>query len=215
MPQTAFASPSNGIASNLALDYAKGSGVMALFDGTGAIINAGLAAQGLPSISPTAPYRYQVARVRAVNLQTGDIINTAESAIYLATGLSGDALSGVTATEGTTDQNFYAGDIFRVDLTAGQVVAEQTAINALESAVSTLQAAPIFTGIPTATEFLSIDSSTTVYNSDGSIVTTHGSGLVETTTFTATTIVTRFTGPKTATQTITFNADGSTSEEWL
>ncbi len=142
---TAFASPLNNIASSLAVDYTAGSGTMVLFAGTGADILAALTAQGLPSISAAAPLRYSVARVRAVNLQTGDLIIPDEQAIYLATGLSGDVLLGLTTTEGTVDQPFYAGDIFKVEDTAGQVVAEQAAINALENTVVAVVAAPYLT----------------------------------------------------------------------
>jgi hypothetical protein len=133
MSTTAFASPGNNLSSTLRLNYVAGDGECTLARNYGDEIRAELTRQGLPSISALAPLRFRLARAEALNLTTGQVIDATLTTIYEATGLSGDTLSGLTAVEGTTDQDFDRQSVFTVEGTAGQTVAMQAAINALQS----------------------------------------------------------------------------------
>lgn len=124
---TPFASPINNADSTLAVAYKAGSGSVTLATGYGAVISAKLAALGLPAISASAPLRFTL-----VSAATSTRL-----AIYEATGLTGDVLSGVTVQEGTTDLDFAASDLFAVRPTAGQTKEIQVALNAAEANIVT------------------------------------------------------------------------------
>lgn len=122
-----FASVANNIQTALGADHVAGSGTIQIATGYGATLAAAIAAAGFPAISSTAPFRFTVIARSAQN-SIGQITNLALVTIFEATGLAGDVLSGVAAVEGTTDQDFKAGDTFAVLLTAGQIAAIQQAL---------------------------------------------------------------------------------------
>lgn len=122
-----FASLANNAQTTLAANYTAGSGTVTLASGYGATLAAKITAAGFASIAPTAPLRFTLIAASAINTY-GQISDLSRVTILEATGLAGDVLSGVTAVEGTTDQNFSAGDTFAVLLTAGQIQEMQAAI---------------------------------------------------------------------------------------
>lgn len=139
---TPFASPINNALSTLGAAYLAGSGSVSLASGYGAVLSAKLTALGLPDISSSAPLRFTLVSAAAYSAM-GQLTNPALSAIFEATGLSGDILTGVSAQEGTTDLSFAAGDTFAVYLTAGQVAAIQAAVNNLEAGTTGTNATSI------------------------------------------------------------------------
>lgn len=73
-------------------------------------------------------------------ITAGSYQTSAESlVIYTATGVTGSTLTGVTATEGTTDQNFAAGSIVELRWTAGEANLISTAVNTLEGTVQNVK----------------------------------------------------------------------------
>lgn len=113
--------------------YTAGSGTLPLATGYGAVILAEITAEGAPAISSTHPIRVSV----VVAAHSNDApIPAAYRVIFRATGLSGDVLSGVVAIEGTTDRNFVALDVVRLNLTAGAIVELQSALNTAETNVA-------------------------------------------------------------------------------
>lgn len=139
-----FASAVNFVRTTLRLPYVPGSGQVFLYRGYGASVNTALTNQGLPSISVSAPLRFMLINAQYYNAQTQQIIDPQFCSIFEATGLSGDNLTGCTVVEGTVDQAFNSGDIFVVQLTAGQ-------INDIQSAVVVLQGS---TGAPATATYI-------------------------------------------------------------
>ena len=95
--------------------YNTGSGSVTLQTGYGATLASRLTQIGSAGISVDSPLRFTLIEQSA----NGVISPTTKFAIYLATSLSGDVLSGVTVAEGTTDQQFAINDVFAVLWTAG------------------------------------------------------------------------------------------------
>jgi len=149
---TIWQSPINGAQAALAAKYTVGLGSMVITKGYGDVIRQKLLDLGLPSISPSAPLAYTItSKTQPSTLATYE-------AIYQATGLTDDTLSGVSTIEGSIDQAFSIGSKFAVNLTAGQIALIQTAINAVETGKAPL-IAPTFTGqvsvqAPTASTLL-------------------------------------------------------------
>jgi hypothetical protein len=114
--------------------YTAGSGTLPLATGYGAAILAEIAAEGAPAVSSTHPIRVSV--IVAAHSNDSPIPATYRT-IFRATGLSGDVLSGITAIEGTTDRNFVALDVVRLNLTAGSITEVQVAGNAAEATIVT------------------------------------------------------------------------------
>lgn len=207
-----FPSPVNNVASTLALNYIAGSGTVALVEGYGATINERLAMLGLPSISPTAPLRFSLYSASMMG-PFGWFPPGYLPSIYNATGLSGDDLTGVTIQEGTTDQNFVAGDIFRVALTAGEIAAIEAAIQDLSSPPDGILKGVAGT-IETAIEDIDYASITgapgvTTVTPSGSIVTVQSDGLVIVTNVSSSgAIVTSYGAPVNKTRTTVVNSAG-------
>ena len=178
-----FPSPVNNVSTSLALNYVAGSGTVALSEGYGATINARLAMLGLPSISISAPLRFSLYSVAMMG-PFGWFPPSYLPSIYNATGLSGDDLTGVTIQEGTTDQNFQAGDVFRVALTAGEIAAIEAAIQDLSSPPDGILKG-VSGSFETATPDIDYASVTgapgvTSVTSNGAIVTTFGTPVSKT-----------------------------------
>lgn len=120
---TTFKRLTNNLYTSLAAGYTAGSGTMQVSAGTGALFGA---------VSTTSPVRFS-----AITAGTyGSVSET--MAVFQATGISADVLSGVSAIEGTTDQNFSIGDKVEVRATAGAFGDIHAAINSLEAATSAL-----------------------------------------------------------------------------
>ncbi len=99
----------------LASAHASGATTFALESGAGATIAAALAKVGYPSVSATAPLRFQVLPWSS----QGVVGETTPAVTYKATGVSGDTLTGCTAVDGTTDRNWAAGDVVLTPWSAG------------------------------------------------------------------------------------------------
>lgn len=218
MPTTpTFASPLNSITTTLGLTYVVGSGSLALAEDAGDAIVAALAAQGLPSVSGSAPLRFVCTRADGYNFTTNQVTQTDLQTIFEATGLSGDDLSGVTAVEGSTDQAFYVGDLLVVELTAGQIVDIQDAIQ--DIAVATTPptgvlkgAAGAFAAASPTLDYVNLQGTplAIVFNSDGSTTKTYTNGLVVTITPVSANVTTvAYGSPISKLKTITQNSDGS------
>jgi len=111
---TTFNTFINNTYATLASAYTAGAGSLVLSPGQGA------------QFGSTFPIEVTVATV-------GTYRTVAEiSTIYTVTGRSTDTLTGVTAAEGTTDQNFAAGSIVEMRWTAGQANAISAVINAIQ-----------------------------------------------------------------------------------
>src|SRR5262252_854633 len=101
MAATQFTIGGNNIQGTIANAYTPGSGQITLAASYGATLAAKLAAAGV-AISPTTPLRFTL--IPAANFNSNRQLTTdAGMAVYKATGLSGDTLSGMTVTEGYTD----------------------------------------------------------------------------------------------------------------
>lgn len=116
-----LATPLNDFSTTLAADHAAGSGTLALAPGSGAAIDAEIARQGAPPLSPSAPIKVTVAR--RATLVNGLIGPSTVRTIFTATGKAGDTLTGVSAAEGTADQDFRRNDPAGVLDTAGERLA--------------------------------------------------------------------------------------------
>jgi hypothetical protein len=138
---TTFASVANNASTTLGAPYTPGSGTVRLSAGYGATLAARVAAAGFPAVSAAAPLRFTLCQ--RTNVAAGAVVDPAKVAVYTATGLSGDTLTGVAVAEGTTDQAFAAGDLFNVWQTAGQLRAVQAAVNGLESGATAANAGSI------------------------------------------------------------------------
>lgn len=111
-----LATPLNNASSVLAVAHAQGSDTLALAAGAGARF-------GAPT--PTAPIRITVAsRATLVN---GQIAPTSTQTIFLCTARSGDTLSGLTATEGTSDRAYAKSDPVAALITAATISEIQAA----------------------------------------------------------------------------------------
>ncbi len=218
MPATpTFASPLNSISTTLGATYVVGSGALTLAEDTGDAIVAALAAQGLPSVSASAPLRFACVRAEGYNFTTNQVAQADLVTIFEATGLSGDDLSGVTVVEGTTDQAFYVGDLLAVELTAGQVADIQEAIQTI--AVATTPPTGILKGSSGAfaaasptLDYVQLQGTplAIVFNSDGSTTKTYTNGLVVTITPVSANVTTvAYGSPISKLKTITQNSDGS------
>lgn len=137
-----FATPVDNITTTLGGAYTAGSGSVTLATGYGATLSSKLSALGYPAISSSAPIRFTMVSASAVNA-FGQIVNTSKQAVYLATGLSGDTLTGVTVETGSTDQAFAVGDHLGVFVTSRSLYSVQSAINRLESGTTTTNAAQL------------------------------------------------------------------------
>lgn len=105
-----LATPLNNAVSSLSTAHTSGSGTLILKTGEGARF-------GTPTVD--APIRVTVAaRSTLVN---GQIAPTSTQTIFLVTGRTGDTLTGLTATEGTADQNFTRNDPVASLITAGTI----------------------------------------------------------------------------------------------
>jgi hypothetical protein len=116
---TTFKTLVNNLSTTLGAHYTAGSGTMTVASGTGASFG---------TVSASAPVRFTV--VTSGTYGTNDEIFT----IYQATGINGDVLSGVSAIEGTTDQNYSTGDVVEARPTQGSYADIHSAINAIENA---------------------------------------------------------------------------------
>lgn len=134
---SAFHSVANNVQTTLAAPYVRGSGVMALAPDFGAVLAARIAAAGFPAIGADAPLKYTLIARGALSA-TGQILDVTRLAIFSATGLAGDELTGVSIAEGTVDQPFAAGDTFAVLWTAGDVAELVAAIKALQDGMTAL-----------------------------------------------------------------------------
>jgi hypothetical protein len=155
---TTFATPGDNLITSLGSAYTAGSGTMTLATGYGAIVSARLSAMGFPTISSTNPLRFTVVAASALNAY-GQITNTNLVAVYTATGLSGDVLSGVAVDTGSIDQNFAAGSQWAVFVTARAIWSVDNAVNRLESGAtltnaSTLQGFSVASTTPTNGQYL-------------------------------------------------------------
>lgn len=130
---TKFASVPNNVQTTLGADYTAASGTMTLATGYGATLAARIAAAGFAAVSANAPLRFTVVAASALN-SYGQVLDVTKVAVFTATGLAGDVLSGVAVAEGTTDQPFAAGSVVMSIVTAAQLAIIQAAINALENA---------------------------------------------------------------------------------
>lgn len=128
---TTFATVADNLVSTLGANYTAGSGTMVLSSGYGTTVTTRLSNLGYPAISASHPLRFIVVAASAINAN-GQISNVSLAATYLATGISGDTLSGVTAEVGSTDQNFSAGATWTVYIASRQAMTLQTAVNTLE-----------------------------------------------------------------------------------
>ena len=120
-----FHTPLNNVSATLGAAYTAGSGSLVLASGQGAQF-------GTPSDS--APVRFTVASQADPTVLT----------IFRATGRSTDALTGVSAIEGTTDRDYSTGDAVEVRATAGSFTDVHDAI-----ALAAPLASPSFTGTVT------------------------------------------------------------------
>jgi hypothetical protein len=118
--QTAVvATPLNNAAGSLAVDHLSGAATLALQPGEGARFG-----------TPTADAPVRVTVARRPTLVSGRIEATTTQTIYLVTGRTGDTLTGLTATEGTTDRAYYKGDPVAALITAGTIAEIQEVANA-------------------------------------------------------------------------------------
>lgn len=120
---TVFKKPLNNLTTLLGANYTPGSGTMTVRVGDGARFGV---------VSASSPIRFSVVGVSKVT-NIGQVAPPSSISIYTATGITGDVLSGVAISEGTTDQAFAAGDYLAVVPTAATFTDIQNAINALES----------------------------------------------------------------------------------
>jgi hypothetical protein len=123
---TTFATPLNNVATTLGSAHTAGAGTLAVAAGDGALF-------GSPTSS--APVRFTVVKQSAFGA-SGQIVDRSALTIYKATGRTGDALTGLTAIEGTTDQSFAVGDVVAVWVTAGAIGDLNAAVNTAETSLA-------------------------------------------------------------------------------
>lgn len=122
-----LATPLNNATSSLAAPHQNGSGTLVLKTGEGSRF-------GAPT--PDAPIRVTVAaRSTLVN---GQVAATSTQTIFRVEGRTGDTLTGLTAIEGTTDQNFLKLDPVASLITAGTIAEVQDAVTTTKADVSGL-----------------------------------------------------------------------------
>ena len=95
---TVFKKPINNLTTTLAAAYTPGSGTMTVRAGDGARFGA---------VSASSPIRFTCVKASGVT-SVGQVDPISAISIYVATGIAGDVLSGVSVQEGTTDQAFAA-----------------------------------------------------------------------------------------------------------
>lgn len=113
---TTFLPHPNGVTTTLQSSYTAGSGSLVLATGTGS------------RFGTTFPIRVTVA-AQATYGTPSEVLT-----IFDVIGRSNDTLTGVAASEGTTDRNYAAGDRVEVRWTNGMAAAIEGAVNALEAA---------------------------------------------------------------------------------
>ena len=129
---TTFATPVDNFSTTLGGAHSNGASTFVMASGAGTTLSGRLSALGFPAISGSAPLRFTVVAQSALN-GYGQIADTTKQAVYLATGLSTDTLTGVTVEAGSTDQAFAIGDRLAVFWVARTGYAWNTAINAIEN----------------------------------------------------------------------------------
>ena len=112
---TSFRPHPNNVSTALASNYTAGSGSLVLASGTGAAFGS------------TFPLTVTVAQAANVGLTTE--VNT----IFTVTGRTSDTLTGVSATEGSTDRAYAIGDRCEARWTGGLATAIETAVNGVEN----------------------------------------------------------------------------------
>lgn len=137
---TTFAVGADNVSAYLGAPYTAGSGTVQLATGYGATLAAKIASMQYPAISPTSPLRFTLVAASAFDAFGRMLAGTTKQAVYLATGLSGDNLTGVTVEQGSTDQAFKLNDVFAVYQTSRSMYAIQNAVNSLESMVNAVTA---------------------------------------------------------------------------
>lgn len=142
---TTFPSVPSDIQTQLQLAYVAGSGTMTLAQGYGAILAARLAADGFPVVSAAAPLWFTMFAPTAINAY-GQPLDFTKMAVFEATGLAGDVLSGVAVLSGWTDQAFPAGSVLVCALTGMHVALLNQAIQALQAAGISLAIGAAITG---------------------------------------------------------------------
>ena len=114
---TTFRPHPNNVSTALAGNYTAGSGSLVLASGTGAAFG---------SVFPLT-----VTAITAATYGTpGEVLT-----IFNVTGRTSDTLTGVSATEGTTDRAYAIGDRVECRWTSGLAAVVETAVNALENTV--------------------------------------------------------------------------------
>jgi hypothetical protein len=111
---------------SLASAHAAAASTLVLSAGTGDRIRDALDELGL-TLDASHPLRVTVTAAAYVNTY-GQITDREQLCIFTATGLSGDTLSGVAATEGRTDPGFAAGARVGFFITAGTIEELKTEI---------------------------------------------------------------------------------------
>ncbi len=133
---TTFRPHPNNVSTALAANYTAGSGSLVLAAGTGAAFGS------------TFPLTVTVAQAANVGLTTE--VNT----IFTVTGRTTDTLTGVAATEGTTDRAYAIGDRVEPRWTGGLATAIESAVNGVENSTGitggVIATARLGTGTPAA-----------------------------------------------------------------
>jgi len=118
---TPFAAPANNLVTVVgAGGYVAGSTVLALAAGQGALY---------PVLTGNQTYRLTVITAALAYSPT---VTSANLTIFKATSLTTDTFHGVVAIEGTTDRNYFSGDVVDIRVTAGTISDIQVAVNTLE-----------------------------------------------------------------------------------
>jgi hypothetical protein len=126
---TTFKTLVNNLFTTLGAAYTAGSGTMTVAAGTGAQFG---------TVTASAPVRFTL--ITAASYGSSAEVLT----IYQATGISGDVLSGVSAIEGTVDQNYFVGDKVEARPTQGSYSDIHSAINAIETDATIVRASGVY-----------------------------------------------------------------------
>jgi hypothetical protein len=117
---TNFAVPVNNVSTTLQSNYTSGSGTLALASGTGS---------RFPALTGSQFYRVTVIKS---GVAYNPYVTSLQYSVYKATAISGDNLTVTATLDGTSDQNYSAGDVVEVRVTSGTIGDLHTAVNALE-----------------------------------------------------------------------------------
>lgn len=107
----------NNAQTTLGSAYTAGGNTLVMATGYGTTLAAKLTALGL-TLNAFNPLRVTAIKSTALNIY-GQITDLTKLTIFEVTGRSSDTLTGVSVVEGTTDQNFAAGDTLAFLWTAG------------------------------------------------------------------------------------------------